>query len=107
MKEKSTVGWEPAGHRILVKPDDPPEKIGQLYVPNSVKASRAVENVKGVIVKIGMTAWKAFDQGEPWAKVGDRIAFAKYGGFILEDEKTNEQFRCLNDEDVIAIWREE
>jgi co-chaperonin GroES (HSP10) len=99
--------WEPAGFRILVKPDDPPDKIGSLYVPMSVKESRAVENVKGVIVKVGMTAWKAFDQGKPWAKVGDRVAFAKYGGFVLEDEKTKEQFRLLSDEDIIAIWRED
>jgi co-chaperonin GroES (HSP10) len=54
-----------------------------------------------------MTSWKAFDEGKPWAKVGDRVAFAKYGGFILEDEKTLEKVRVLNDEDVVAIWREE
>ena len=98
--------WEPAGFRIIVRPDDPPDKIGSLYVPNSVKASRAVENVKGTIVSIGNKAWNAFDDGEPWAKVGDRICFAKYGGFIIEDEITKEQFRIINDEDIIAIWKE-
>lgn len=99
------MSWIPAGHRVLVKPDDPPDKIGSLYVPNSVKASRAIENVKGTVVKIGITAWKAFDQGEPWAAIGDRVAFAKYGGFILEDEETKEQFRLLNDEDILSIWK--
>ena len=99
--------WEPAGHRVLVRPDDPPEKIGSLFVPNWVKDNRATENIKGTILKVGMTAWKAFDEGLPWAKVGDRVAFAKYGGFILEDENTKEKFRLLNDEDIVAIWREE
>lgn len=98
--------WEPAGFRIKVKPDDPPEKIGSLFVPLSVKATRSIENVKGTIVAIGKKAWAAFDDGEKWAEVGDRIAFAKYGGFVMEEEDTKEQFRILNDEDIIAIWRE-
>ena len=98
--------WEPAGHRVLVKPDDPPEKIGSLYVPAYVKDNRAVENVFGVIVAIGPTAWKAFDEGLPWAKVGDRVAFAKYGGFILEDPDSKEKLRLLNDEDIISIWKD-
>lgn len=99
--------WEPAGHRILVKADDPPEKIGSLYVPNWVKENRIIENIKGTVVAVGMNAWKAFDEGEPWALVGDRVCFAKYGGFVIEDEKTGENFRLLNDEDVVAIWRSE
>jgi co-chaperonin GroES (HSP10) len=99
--------WEPAGFRIMVRPDDPPDKIGSLYVPNSVKASRAVENVKGTIVSIGKKAWKAFDDGEAWCEIGDRVCFAKYGGFIVEDEVTKEQFRILNDEDIISIWRDD
>ena len=99
--------WEPAGHRILVRPDEPPDKIGSFYVPSWVKDNRAIENIIGTVVAVGMTSWKAFDEGKPWAKVGDRVAFAKYGGFILEDEKTLEKVRVLNDEDIVAIWREE
>jgi co-chaperonin GroES (HSP10) len=96
--------WQPAGHRILVLPDIPPEKIGSLFVPAWVKDNRAIENIFGVIVAIGPTAWKAFDNGEPWAKIGDRVAFAKYGGFNLEDADTKVIYRLLNDEDVVGIW---
>ena len=99
--------WEPAGHRILVRPDEPPEKIGSLYVASWIRDTRAIENILGTVAAVGMTAWKAFDEGKPWANIGDRVAFAKYGGFILEDEVTKEKLRVLNDEDIIAIWRKE
>mgnify|MGYP001482837778 CR=1 FL=1 len=96
--------WQPAGHRILVKPDTPPEKIGSLFVPAWVKDNRSIENIFGEIIAIGTTAWKAFDNGEPWAKVGDRVAFAKYGGFNLEDPDTKVIYRLLNDEDIVSVW---
>jgi co-chaperonin GroES (HSP10) len=107
--------WIPAGHRIKVLPDDPPEKIGSLYVPNYVKENRTLENVRGTIVAIGMSAWKAFDEGKAWAKIGDKIIFAKYGGFIVEEEngeiddrgeKIKIKYRILNDEDIVCIERE-
>ncbi len=98
--------WEPAGHRVLVLPDDPPDKIGSLFVPAYVKENRATENVFGKIIAIGPNAWKAFDAGEPWAKIGDRVVFAKYGGFILEDPETKTKYRLLNDEDIVGVWQE-
>ena len=98
--------WEPAGHRVLVKPDIPPEKIGQVIVPNWVRDNKSFEIVEGELVKIGPTAWRAFDDGKPWAEVGDRVMFAKYGGSIIEDPKTGTKYRVLNDEDIISIWRD-
>jgi co-chaperonin GroES (HSP10) len=97
--------WNPAGHRVIVKPDDPPEKIGQIFVPPWVKENKAFEIIKGTIVSVGMTAWRAFDEGKPWANVGDRVMFAKYGGSIVEDE-AGVKYRILNDEDIIAVWEE-
>jgi co-chaperonin GroES (HSP10) len=96
----------PAGHRLLVKPDEVSEKQGSLYLAVSTKERQANEQIFGTIVSIGKTAWKAFDDGEPWAKVGDRVAFAKYGGFQIEDPITKEKLRLLNDEDVCAVVEE-
>lgn len=95
--------WKPAGHRVLVKPDVPPDKIGQIHVPVWVKDNKSFEIVEGTIVKIGMTAWKAFDEGTPWAAVGDRVMFAKYGGSIISGPD-GEKYRVLNDEDIICVW---
>jgi len=97
--------WKPAGHRVIVRPDEAPDKIGSVFVPVWVKENKAFEIVQGEIIEIGMNAWKAFDDGKPWAKVGDRVMFAKYGGSIVEEGGV--KYRILNDEDIICIWREE
>lgn len=94
----------PAGHRVLVKPDEVEEKTsGGLYLAVETKERKANEQIFGTVIKVGVNAWKAFDDGIPWAKVGDRVTFAKYGGFSIEDPKTKEKFRLLNDEDICAV----
>jgi co-chaperonin GroES (HSP10) len=99
------MNWKAAGHRVIVKPDESPEKIGSVFIPVWVKENRAFEIVQGVIVDIGQTAWKAFDDGRPWAAVGDRVMFAKYGGSIIEG-KDGVKYRILNDEDIICKWED-
>lgn len=97
---------EPAGHRVIVKPD-PLEEIsagGIVIAHGADKKRKEQAQQTGVIVAIGPNAWKAFDDGAPWAVVGDRVYFAKYGGHIIEDG--DEEYRLLNDEDITAIIRE-
>lgn len=98
---------EPAGHRVIVKPD-PLEEITQggivLAYGEDKKRKESAQHT-GILIAIGPNAWKAFDDGIPWAKVGERVYFAKYGGFLIEDE--GQQYRLLNDEDITAIIREE
>ena len=92
----------PAGHRVLVKVEEVEEKTkGGIFIVNADKQTEA--NIFGEIVAVGPTAWRAFDDGDAWAQVGDKVAFAKYGGFIIEDPETKEQFRLLNDEDITAV----
>jgi co-chaperonin GroES (HSP10) len=93
----------PCGHRIIVRPDSIPERQGTLYLPTTTREREKYAQTFGVIVAIGPTAWKAFDSGEPWAKVGDHISFAKYGGYLVEDPETKEHFRILNDEDCVSV----
>lgn len=97
---------EPAGHRVLVKVEEIEKRTaGGIIIADTIRDKMTEANIFGTIVKIGVNAWKAFDDGEPWAKEGDRVAFAKYGGFVIEDPDTKEQFRLLNDEDITAIVR--
>ena len=100
--------WEPAGHRVLVRPDKQADRTpGGLFVPIETKERKMVENIFGTVVAIGPNAWKAFDGGNPWAKVGDRVTFAKYAGFVFEDPKSKEQFRLLNDDDITMVENKE
>ena len=97
---------EPAGHRVLVKVEEVEKKTaGGIIIADTIRDKMTEANIFETIVKIGQNAWKAFDDGVPWAKEGDRVAFAKYGGFVIEDPNTKEQFRLLNDEDITAIIR--
>lgn len=94
----------PAGHRVLVKVDEIEEKTkGGIILVDADKQTEA--NIFGTLVDVGPTAWKAFDDGDAWAKIGDKVAFAKYGGFVIIDPDTRESYRLLNDEDITCVIR--
>ena len=92
------------GHRVLIKPDDIETQTaaGIVIVQNEAREFAAQEY--GTIVDVGPTAWK--DYGEiPWAAVGERVIFSKYGGKIVyEPGETdiNKKFVIVNDVDVLA-----
>ena len=102
------IGIEPAGHRVLVQPDETMKGYeGVLEIPDSVKDRHAMAQTTGTVVSVGRTAWKTEDFGnEPWAHVGDRVCFAKYGGLVMKG-KDGIQYRLLNDEDITAIIDDE
>lgn len=92
------------GHRVLVKPDEIEKETaaGIILVQDEDRQFAAQEY--GTIVDIGPDAWKDFT-GEPWAKVGDKIIYSRYGGKIVREPgetDINKKFVILNDEDVLA-----
>ncbi|MBT8449328.1 MAG: co-chaperone GroES [Gammaproteobacteria bacterium] len=102
---------EVVGHRVLLKPHFEEEKTEwgfELGHTDTFKREKAA-TVVGKVISVGDMAWKAFDgdnpDWKPWAKVGDVVYFAKYGGkFITIDE---EDYIIVNDEDVQAVVHEE
>ena len=110
---------EPCGHRVLVRQDRVDEhdaviasaKRAGLEVPldKNVRYQFGVD--EGVIIEVGPTAWKDFG-GEPWAKKGDRVVFAKNAGKVVVDPNEKElkeddrtPYVILNDEDIVAVIR--
>ena len=95
------------GHRVLLKPAFVQEETDwgfKLDVGETFKREKAATDI-GEVIDIGPMAWKAFDgdnpDWQPWAKIGDIVYFAKYGGkFINVDEK---DYIIINDEDVQAV----
>ena len=99
----------PLGHRVLVKP----QKIEE--VDDAYKQARAAGIIlqelelrkeqlavdKGIVVDIGTTAFKDFG-GEPWAVIGDLVAYARHGGKLIKDPDSDESYLLLNDEDLIC-----
>lgn len=94
----------PAGHKVLVEPDVVEDKtLAGLYLAESTKERKRNEQIVGTLVAVGINCWVAFDDGKPWAKVGDRVYYARNGGWKIIDPETKKEFVLLNDEDICAI----
>lgn len=103
---------QPAGHRVLISVDKIEEmdpvfisaKKAGLVMPDHEDSQRRQSGLdRGTVVAIGPTAFKAFGDVD-WCAVGDFVAFAKYAGKIIEDK--GQKYLVLNDEDVIAVFKE-
>ena len=77
----------PCGWRVLIRPDAPLAKVGNILIPiDKVEKDKMVVNT-GRILAIGPLAWDKPEMlGQPWAKVGDSVLFGKYAGIKLESE---------------------
>lgn len=104
----------PILHRILVKPfkledvdkDYARAKAAGIFVDFGEKVREQAAVDKGLVIAVGSTAFRDFGTESP-IKVGDEVAFARYGGKAMKDPETEEDFVVLNDEDVIAILTKE
>lgn len=96
----------PAGHKILVEAD-PIETVTESGIVLKVDEKLAKADInKGTLRAVGETAWKAFGpdfKGRPWAKVGDRVIFARYAGKILDDPEDGKEYRIMLDDDLVAV----
>jgi len=100
----------PLLHRVLVKQDQLDEKDKDykrakesgIVIPKfdeKVREQAAIDT--GVVVDVGPTAFKDFNAVGA-VEIGDHVVFAKHAGKIIVDPDTEEQFVCLNDEDLVA-----
>lgn len=103
----------PLLHRILVKPekfedvnkDIQRAKAFGLVIPELEDMKRAQASVDvGVVVSIGPTAYRDFNTEVP-ISVGERVNYARFAGKLIRDPETDEEFVCLNDEDIICVIR--
>jgi chaperonin GroES len=103
-KQWEDCGITPAGPRVLVKPDKfMKDYQGAIVIPETVRDRSQYAQTAGYVVKVGATAYqqREFGDGVAWCKPGDRVAFARYGGISVKAK--GEQFRLLNDDDIVAI----
>jgi co-chaperonin GroES (HSP10) len=113
--------FNPAGHRLLVKPIDIAEeedikgkhealsKAGFIINKPEGQARRdAMGTDEGTVVAIGPSAWKhpdygygVWDEWKPWCKVGDKITFGRYAGKLKEIDGID--YMIINDDDVQLV----
>jgi co-chaperonin GroES (HSP10) len=120
---KNESGVYPRGNRVLVYPDEIVEdnalKNSTIHIPDSVKEKYQTAQASGVLVAVGADAWNHITNkvyrvidgslklveihkrgySEPFAKVGERVSYAKYSGrrFTGKDGK---RYLVINDEDI-------
>ena len=122
---QNKAGILPAGDRVLVKADhidEEGEEERKIFIPDNVKLKYQQAQATGTLVAVGPDAFshitektytvhdggreeliekKVRGYSEPFAKVGDRVAFAKFSGMRVKGEDKQE-YIILNDEDITA-----
>ncbi len=104
---KNRSGIYPTEYKVLVQPDKVEEKTsGGIFLPEDVQEKDQHASTKGTLIDISPLAFKYDDwpSSERVPKPGDRIAFARYAGVSI-DGSDGEQYRLINDKDVIAILK--
>ncbi len=120
MSISNKSGIYPSANRVLVKPDPIEEEItaSGLVLPEAVRLKYEQGQASGVLVAAGPDAYthvietvrdssgsvierRSRGYSEPFADIGDRIAFAKYTGLRVKGED-GERYLILNDEDITA-----
>lgn len=127
MKTKNDSGIIPKGDRVLVKADSLDEVTeGGIVIPQSAKDRHEIAACYGYVVDMGPDCWKhtiertysigedgrrrlveekikGFD--EPFAEIGDRVAWAPYSG-VKNTGADGEEYTILNDVDITCVVSE-
>lgn len=121
---QNKAGIWPAGDRVLVIPDPIEDEVtgAGFVIPEQYRKKYEQAQATGTLVAVGPDAFshitertyvihdggreelvekKTRGYSEPFAKVGDRVAFAKYSGMRVKGEDKN-LYIILNDEDITA-----
>lgn len=106
---------KPAGPRVLIKPDpiieeEKTESGIVIGLGSYDKRLKEAAQQTGVVVAVGDQAW-TYANGNAdvaWADVGDRVVYSKFGGRVIVDPTDKEaQYIILNDEDILAVIKEQ
>lgn len=122
LPEKLSI--EPVGIRVLVLPDPLDDSVeddddalvteGGIHIPKQTEYAKDRERERagqsfGTVAAVGELAWQDYDRfasaergWHQWAKVGDRVSFARYAGKFIVDPETGVEYVVLNDNDINA-----
>ena len=94
---------KPAGHRVLVRPDNIETKTeGGIFLTEKTVERQQIATVLGYVLKTGDLAYQdenKFPNG-PWCKAGDWVLFGRYAGSRFEID--GGEVKILNDDEIIA-----
>lgn len=109
---KKIKNFKIIGNFILVKPDPPPDRYGDLVIPDSAK--EYFVPLRGTVVAVCEYVRERLPDGTiitrpPKVNVGDRICYGEYSGLAitLNLGDKEEVFRYMREDEIIAIIEEE
>jgi len=89
------------GYRVLVLPDEIRETTaGGIVITETIREEHGQAQCTGSLVAVGPDAWA--EHRRPWAKLGDRVLFARHGGLVI-DGQDGKKYRMLNDEQITGL----
>lgn len=101
----------PAGHRVLIQPDEMPETSGRIIIPPTVRENYAMATESGTVICVGETAFMGYGDSRPWCEAGDHVRYTRYAGKYVEIPLTpfpkprnpGNIFTVINDEDIFFV----
>lgn len=99
MQNKS--GIRPLDLKVLILPEKPKEKIGNIYVTDQHKDREKFAATRALLVATGANAFREWG-GETPPKAGDTVLIAQYAGARQKGDD-DEEYTVCNDEDIIAV----
>jgi len=99
----------PVGWRVLIRPYDAPDTVGDIAIPDEAKESEELLTYVGQVVAMGSECYKAVTRSgielskiDPKPKVGDWIIFGTYGGQVIRT-KDGTKWLIMNDDGIMGI----
>lgn len=106
---------KPTGHYILVRPQKIEDhdknyaaaKRAGLVILEQEARKEQIAVSKGIVLSVGNSAYKDMQDGKPWCKEGDFVAYVRHGGMYVQDPETEETLLILSDTDIVALLKKE
>lgn len=100
-------GIQPLEYYVLIRLDTVEERTkGRIWLPETTREQLQQAQQSGMLIAVGPLAFEYDVQNSVIPKVGQRVVFPKYGGFVVKG-KDNAEYRLLKDGDLAAILTEE
>lgn len=102
------IKYQPLRSWILVRPDDRPDRVGHIVLPDQLLHAERVQEGTGIIVRMPKECWSKLPTAknpirEVPFKVGDRVLFR---GFLKELNVVEEggvPLSIIHFEDILAV----
>lgn len=96
-KEASVL--KPLSDFVLVLPDEPPDKVGNIILPDSAKA----KPTRGRVVSVGPGRWNTDGAARVamQVKAGDSVIYSKYEGSDVELEGVT--YKVLREDSILCV----